>query len=105
MQFAPRKVFVFAIICAVSLGLIASAIAQTNQKENDRQDDSIKIDTNLVTVPVIASDRNDVYTPDLKQQDFSIFEDGVQQEIVFFATVKEPFNVVLMLDTSASASS
>ena len=30
------------------------------------------------------------------------YEDGVEQKLVFFATIKEPFHVVLMLDTSAS---
>jgi Mg-chelatase subunit ChlD len=64
--------------------------------------ESIKIETQLVTVPVIVSDHNDVYVPDLAKEEFTIYEDGVKQEIAFFATDKEPFNVVLMLDTSAS---
>jgi hypothetical protein len=64
--------------------------------------ESIKIETQLVTVPVIVSDYNDVYVPDLAKEEFTIYEDGVKQEIAFFATDKEAFNVVLMLDTSAS---
>ncbi len=64
--------------------------------------EAIRIDTTLVTVPVIASTRNDVYVHDLRQAEFSLYEDGVKQEIVFFATIKTPFHVVLMLDTSAS---
>lgn len=69
----------------------------------DPQDiDTVKVDTNLVTVPVIVSDRGDRYIPDLKQEDFSVYEDGVKQDISFFETVSAPFNVVLMLDTSAS---
>ncbi len=64
--------------------------------------ESIKIETQLVSVPVIVSDHNDVYVPDLAQDEFTLYEDGVKQEIAFFATDKEPFNVVLMLDTSAS---
>ena len=64
--------------------------------------DPIKIDTNLVTIPVIASTRSGMYVPDLRKEDFSVFEDGVKQEVAFFATVNAPFHVVLMLDTSAS---
>lgn len=64
--------------------------------------ESIKIETELVTVPVIVSDHNDVYVPNLAKEEFTVYEDGVKQEIAFFATDKEPFNVVLMLDTSAS---
>jgi Mg-chelatase subunit ChlD len=78
--------------------------ADAESKRDDSQDaDAIKLGTTLVTVPVIASDRNGLYIPDLKKEDFTLNEDGVKQEIVFFATIKEPFHVVLMLDTSASA--
>lgn len=69
---------------------------------NQQDVETVKIETNLVVVPVIASDRGDRYIADLKKEDFSIFEDGVQQEISFFETVTAPFHVILMLDTSAS---
>ncbi len=62
----------------------------------------LKIDTALVTFPVIVSDRNNVYIPDLQKTDFQVFEDGVAQELSFFAAIKEPFHVVLMIDTSGS---
>ena len=38
----------------------------------------------------------------MSREDFTLYEDDAKQEIVFFATVSEPFHVVLMLDTSAS---
>lgn len=65
--------------------------------------DTVKLDTTLVTVPVIASDRNGLYIPDLKAEDFTIYEDGTKQEVSYFATVKEPFYVVLIIDTSGSS--
>ncbi|HEY0323145.1 MAG TPA: VWA domain-containing protein [Pyrinomonadaceae bacterium] len=69
----------------------------------DRQEtETVKIETNLVTVPVIVSTRGGTYVPDMRQEEFTIFEDGVQQDVSFFATVTEPFHVVLMIDTSAS---
>ena len=64
--------------------------------------ETVKIDTNLVTVPVIASSRSGNYTTDLRKEEFKLSEDGVAQEIAFLATVNVPFHVVLMLDTSAS---
>jgi VWFA-related protein len=64
--------------------------------------ETVKIDTNLVTVPVIASSRNGNYIADLRKEEFKLSEDGVAQEIAFLATVNVPFYVVLMLDTSAS---
>lgn len=71
-------------------------------KDEPQEVESLKTDTNLVTVPVIATTRDGIYIPDLRQEEFSIAEDGQQQQIAFFATVNAPFHVVLMLDTSAS---
>jgi hypothetical protein len=64
--------------------------------------ETLKTETNLVTVPVIATSRDGVYLPDLQLSEVSISEDGVKQEVAFFATVNAPFHVVLLLDTSAS---
>jgi hypothetical protein len=64
--------------------------------------ETLKIDTSLVTVPVIATTVEGNYIPDLRQEEFSISEDGGKQEVAFFATVSAPFHVVLMLDTSGS---
>ena len=64
--------------------------------------ETVKIDTDLVTVPVIATDKNGLFIPNLKQNEFLVAEDNINQEIAFFATINVPFHVVLMLDTSAS---
>ena len=73
-----------------------------SQPEEQQGIETLKIDTNLVTVPVIATTREGNYVPDLSQEEFSIAEDGEKQQIAFFATVSAPFHVVLLLDTSAS---
>lgn len=64
--------------------------------------ETLKTDTNLVTVPVIATSVEGSYLPDLQQSEFKVSEDGVPQEVSFFATVNAPFHMVLLLDTSAS---
>jgi VWFA-related protein len=61
-----------------------------------------KVDTNLVSIPVIVSDRAGVYVPDMRQEELAVSEDGAPQELAFFSTVTQPFTVILMLDTSAS---
>src|SRR5437667_9812853 len=90
------------------------AIAQTSHQKpttnspatqtppQDQEVETLKIDTNLVTVPVIASSRTGSYIADLKKEEFKLSEDGTPQEISFLATVNAPFDVVLMLDTSDS---
>ena len=64
--------------------------------------DIIRVNTTLVTVPVSVMDRDGRYIPNLQKEDFRIWEDGVEQQVAFFASVDKPFSVVLMLDVSPS---
>jgi VWFA-related protein len=64
--------------------------------------DVVRFDTSLVTVPVTVIDRNGKYVPSLRRSDFRIYEDGTEQKIAYFATVDQPFTVVLLIDTSGS---
>ena len=64
--------------------------------------DIIRVNTTLVTVPVSVMDRDGRYVPNLQKEDFRIWEDGIEQQVAFFASVDKPFSVVLMLDVSPS---
>lgn len=66
-------------------------------------DEVIKVDTNLVTVPVKVSDRSGRFIAGLKKEDFKVLEDGIEQEIAYFSNVEEPFTVALVLDMSPSS--
>ncbi|HKQ76536.1 MAG TPA: VWA domain-containing protein [Blastocatellia bacterium] len=90
-------IFSALICCAIC---VITGAAQT-QKQNSEQ--TIKIDTTLVSVPVIVSDRQGRYIAGLKASDFALYEDRVKQPIVFFADTEDPINVALVLDTSRSA--
>ena len=70
--------------------------------EDSQELEVVRIDTNLVTIPVSVVDRDGRYISDLQKEDFHIAEDGVDQELAYFGTVEKAFTVVLMLDTSAS---
>jgi VWFA-related protein len=64
--------------------------------------DTLRINSSLVTVPVVVLDRNGKYIPNLKRRDFHVFDNGVEQRVAYFATVDQPFTVVLVIDTSES---
>jgi Ca-activated chloride channel homolog len=64
--------------------------------------DVIRFDTALVTVPVTVLDRNGRYVPQLRRENFRIYENGQEQKITYFATTDSPFSVVLLIDTSGS---
>ncbi len=96
--------------CLIALLVVGAlgCFAVIAQKQDDKKKPSqaepqatIKIDTELVMVPVLATDRTDSYVSDLRKEEFSILEDGVKQQIAF-AEIKEPFHIALLVDTSLS---
>ncbi|HVE58851.1 MAG TPA: VWA domain-containing protein [Pyrinomonadaceae bacterium] len=62
----------------------------------------IKVETNLVTMPVSVLDRDGRFISGLQQKDFQIFENGVQQKVEYFQSVEQPFTVILLIDVSPS---
>jgi VWFA-related protein len=75
----------------------------TNSETVDDSEDSvIKVETNLITIPVSVFDKNGLYIPNLSKENFKIFEDGKEQQIEYFSTTETPFTVVLLIDTSPS---
>jgi Ca-activated chloride channel homolog len=53
-------------------------------------------------VPTIVMDRDGRYIANLHKEDFTIFENGVEQNLAYFMSVEKPFTVALMLDVSGS---
>jgi VWFA-related protein len=56
----------------------------------------------LVSLNVTVTDPSNHYITDLDQGDFSVFEDGVKQEVTFFNRRQSPVALSLLLDSSAS---
>lgn len=71
------------------------------QDEND-DDKPIKVDTLLLTTPLVVKDNKGRYIAGLKKENFSIFQNQQKQEIEFFFGEESPMNVAILLDTSAS---
>jgi VWFA-related protein len=81
----------------------SSTQAQTNDDpEEVGENDVVRVNTTLVTIPVSVMDRNGRFIPDLTQQEFRIYEDGVEHQVAYFASVEKPFTLALVIDTSAS---
>jgi len=96
------KVFFTRTIYVLALALL-TAIVLSAQSSSGDTDEVIKIDTQLVDVPVTVTARSGEAFKDLKASSFVLYEDGVKQNILNFSAVSEPFEVVLLLDTSGSA--
>jgi len=78
-----------------------------NQKQSAEIDEGsvVRVSTSLITVPAVVMDRNGRYIGNLRKEDFKIYEDGVEQNLAYFASVEKPFTVALMLDVSGSTQS
>lgn len=81
---------------------VVNLSAQTDKKDDE---EVIRVDTQLVDVPIVVTDKNGKPILNLKQSNFIIYEDGKKQETAEFAATNAPFEVALLLDTSGSTRS
>jgi Ca-activated chloride channel homolog len=72
---------------------------------NAQVDDPIKIDSAIVRVNIGVVDQRGRPITSLEKANFSVFEDGVKQEVSRFEYTTAPFSVVMMLDMSGSTKS
>jgi len=76
----------------------------TTAAARSSDDDVIRLESTLVNIPLLVSDRSGRYIPRLSRHDFNLYEDGVEQEIANFASEEVAFNVALLVDMSPSVS-
>lgn len=85
---------------------------KVNEKNNDipllgifnEENEVLKIETKLVNlnVRVLTQDFKIPKELNLLKEDFTILEDDKEQEVSFFSTSEQPFDLILLLDFSAS---
>jgi Ca-activated chloride channel family protein len=65
------------------------------------QQPSFRAGVDLVSLNVTVTDGTR-YVTDLQGENFTVFEDGVKQDVTFFSRTNLPIALVMLLDTSAS---
>ncbi len=81
----------------------APETVEKNEEINDDGEEIIRVETNLIVVPAQVAEKSGKAVTDLRQEEFKIFENGIEQEIAFFSDREQPFTVALMLDMSYSS--
>jgi len=66
-------------------------------------DYSIHVDVPLVTVPVMVSTKDGQFIPNLKKENFRIFEDGAEQKINDFKIEEAPITAVLLVEFGSTS--
>jgi Ca-activated chloride channel family protein len=96
MKIMRIKKFIFLLV----LPAIFHSFVQAQQQQQD--DEVIKVESAIVRLNVGVADRQGRPVTNLNKGNFTLFENGVKQEITNFATTVEPFSVVVLLDMSGS---
>ncbi|HEV8587267.1 MAG TPA: VWA domain-containing protein [Pyrinomonadaceae bacterium] len=124
MRFVFRYIFAALSLSLVLVATAAKQDPQTNQQrprtvgqgnsnsntspqtnspgEEVDEGDIVRVETQLVSVPAVVTDRNDHPITGLRLDNFEVFEDGKPQRLTNFATTETPFEIALLLDTSGS---
>ena len=82
--------------------LSIAASPGSEQQKKGKDDQTIRVAVEMVSLPVVATTRDGQRITDLKKEDFQVYEEGVPQEISGFDSTDEPVTLVLALDTSGS---
>jgi len=94
-------------LCALALvivALAAAAIAGSPQRtpEDSAQQPAFRTGVDIVSLNVTVTDGDSRFVTGLKQEDFIVFEDGIQQQVNFFTRTQLPIALAILMDTSAS---
>ena len=89
------RILIFGILAVEGPLLIAAA-------GSIQQPEPLKAEVDAVLVNLLVTDRSGRPILGLEKEDFRVFEDKVEQQILNFFPVDAPFSVGLLLDTSFS---
>ena len=88
----------FAILAAVMAAAVTVVGAQSQGDDAFR----FKSGVELVNVTATVTDDNGHFVSGLTKEDFTVYEDGEQQEITQFSNERVPVSLGILLDTSGS---
>ena len=83
------------IVWLIVIGLIAAGSTLLAQG-------TFRAAVDIVSLNVTAMDASNHYVTDLDEKNFSVFEDGVKQDLSFFTRKQQAIAMSLLLDSSAS---
>jgi VWFA-related protein len=70
--------------------------------ESERITPNLRVDTNLVLVPITVTTPMNQIVTGMEKENFRLFEDKVEQEITYFASFDAPISIGLVFDASGS---
>src|ERR1051325_3750789 len=97
-----RRMFTCFGLSALARGQVIQPRPQPAPPKEEREKPTLRVDTNLVLIPVSVNDPLNRPVAGLEKENFRVFDDRVEQNITQFAMDDEPVAVGLVFDTSGS---
>jgi VWFA-related protein len=117
-SYSSKLIALLFVVIVLGATTLPSSLAQESNPKAQRprqvfpegeqqSDEIIKVDTDLVSLDVVASDLEGRPIRNLRQEDFKLYVDGVEQPLAFFQIERRsgeprPLAVVFALDISGS---
>jgi Ca-activated chloride channel family protein len=99
-QLAPLQLALVVLLAATLGGRAATLGAQAAPVQQKEQ--VFRAGVDVVSLNVTVVDSQNRYVTDVDQNEFSVFEDGARQELIFYNRTSLPIALSLLIDTSAS---
>jgi Ca-activated chloride channel homolog len=93
----PTRWMLGSALVASSVVVLAGQAAPTQEQQK-----LFRATVDIVSLNVTVVDPQNRYVTDLTESDFTVFEDGIKQELTYFNRTSLPIALSLLIDTSAS---
>ena len=91
-----------AIWCGIGIVAAATSVIVAAQAAPAQESRPFRSNVDVVSLNVTVVDPQNRYVTDLTERDFTVYEDGTKQELIFFNRSSLPIALSLLIDTSAS---
>jgi Ca-activated chloride channel family protein len=92
------------MLAALAAAALAAAVAPSTAPAQEKPN-VFRATVDIVSLNVTVVDNQNRYITDVTEQEFSVFEDGTKQDLIFFNRSSLPIALSLLIDTSASMES
>lgn len=86
------------VMHSISIRFLRAQTAQESVISQSEAQAKIRVNSDLVILPVTVKDRNGNLVPDLHMQEFRVFDDKVEQYIDVFTAEAFPLSLVVLVD-------
>ena len=95
---AVKRASLFFLVCCVFLCVKDTSVVRAQSRAQTQ----IVANVELVQIPVTIFDDKGSVATDLKKSDFRLFDDGIEQRILYFERERVPVSFVVLADLSSS---